>query len=265
MYRAVGSSITFPAVNITAGTVYDLRTVSQRLLLTYHGIGGVRPPYQLRAEFHSTIGRFVLRNLTEDDSDTYQQVVNMTVVAVIELYVIEPLQEPTLWKVNETRHGNQCYITLECRIQGAGPLNVTFLKDDKVITENIARMSNAIYLSLDVWDPGSSGAYTCRLGNVLENKTSPEIKIPTQDYDKCRNEILPLWAWIITILIVFSIVIGVIFFTVKEYLKRREIQSSRDSRTQNPPEVGQRSESYHNVPINDPEDSADPRERPKTV
>ncbi|XP_073418947.1 uncharacterized protein [Dendrobates tinctorius] len=91
MYRATGSSVTFPPVKITKEIVYDLRKLSHILIVTYHGSENVRPPYTHRVHFSSRTGEIEMRNLTEGDNGTYEQVVNMKVVAVIHLHVIDKI------------------------------------------------------------------------------------------------------------------------------------------------------------------------------
>lgn len=205
MYEAVGSSVTFPGVNITERTSYDF-IFHQQKIVTYHGAGGLRSPYIQRADFNKRTGEIVLRNLREDDSGTYEQVVNMRAVAHIYLHVIEPVNEPTLRKVNETIQGSQCLAMLECRVQGPNAIDVRFVKDGEEITENIKWMDNSCYLSLDLWDPGSPGTYSCTLRNRLGAKTSSDIKVPTQD-SNCLNATRETWR---SILIIASILISII-------------------------------------------------------
>ncbi|XP_069833228.1 carcinoembryonic antigen-related cell adhesion molecule 1-like isoform X2 [Dendropsophus ebraccatus] len=270
VYQEVGSSMTFPPVDISKSTVYDLKREGQGLLFAYHGSGNMLEPYTLRAKFYSTNGIIVLNNLTKNDSGTYQQVVDMKVVAEIELYVIGPLKEPTLQKVNETKHGDQYVILLECRVQGEDPFNVTFLKDGEVFTENITRMGNNSYLSLDGCDPGSSGRYTCRVSTPLGNKTSSEVKVSTQDKD-CRSSTSHLGSGTIALIffvafIVPLVTVGfcfVVYTCLKANGKAESANTSNEtselelSRNETPSETERGREGYQEVPTNDSEGSRD--------
>ncbi|XP_044131350.1 T-lymphocyte surface antigen Ly-9-like isoform X2 [Bufo gargarizans] len=190
IYGAVGSSFTFPPVKISPGTPYDLRIRdSQTLIATYHDSENVRPPYKHRASFsrNGTDLRLVLRQLTKEDSKTYEQVVNMKVVAQIHLNVIEPVTKTTLRKVNVTIDGSQCHVHLQCSAQGADLLSVRFHKNGEEITGKITRISNSSFLIIDPLDPGSAKTYTCEAWNPVGNETSPEILLPSTDNDKCKN------------------------------------------------------------------------------
>ncbi|XP_066428995.1 uncharacterized protein [Eleutherodactylus coqui] len=210
-YKAVGSSFTFPPVNITDGSLYDLRTEDRNLVLTYHhGTWSVRPPYNERADFFSRNGTFVLRNLTKDDSTTYVQEVNMTVVARIHLVMIEPVKEPTLRKVN----GSQCRVLLECCVQESDPLNVTFFKDGEEITGNITRGDLSYYLCINASDLGCSGTYSCKSSNPLGAKTSSEIKLLTNDHNNCDETTANFPSWSIVLFIIFFILIFIIILVV---------------------------------------------------
>ncbi|XP_075701017.1 uncharacterized protein LOC142665262 [Rhinoderma darwinii] len=186
IYQAVGSSVTFPAVNISRVTLYDFK-IYGTIIVSYHVYGKVRAPYTQRVDFYSSNGTIIMRNLTKGDSGTYEQVVSMKSVAYIRLSVIEPVNKPTLRKVNETVHGRQCLVLLECRVLGPHPPNVTFLKDGEDITKNITRMDHSSCLSLDAWDPAFPGTYTCKLSNPLGAITSSEMKLQTSGLKKPRG------------------------------------------------------------------------------
>ncbi|KAM3937601.1 SLAM family member 9-like [Leptodactylus fuscus] len=226
MYETIGSSFTFPAVNLTTETVYDIEKVSHIRILTYHGSENVRPPYKQRAEFYSSYGIFVLKNLTKDDTGTYRQIVNMEVVTNIYLHVIEPVNEPTLRKVNETVKGHECHVLLECTNHGKCPFNMTFLKDGEEVSKNITQMDYSSYLSLDVWAPGSSATYTCKLWSPLGDKTSGEVQLPSADDNICRNKTSLIWTMFLSIIFV---IIGIIIITVgMVYIYKRRCAVSGD-------------------------------------
>ncbi|KAM4054164.1 uncharacterized protein ACNLHF_006610 isoform 2-T2 [Anomaloglossus baeobatrachus] len=226
IYRVIGSSVTFPPIKITEETFYDFKKLRDILILNYHGIANIRPPYIKRVNFMIS-GEIELRNLTEDDSGTYEQVVNMRVVAIIYLHVIEPVIEPTLWKVNETIHGDQCHVFLECHVQGSGPLNVTFLKDGEEISENITTIGRSRFLSVDSWDPGSHGSYTCKSSNPLGVKTSSQITVPTAD-KICKRETSVPYNWTFIVIVIIIIIIAIFIGAVVAYKK------CRNSRRRNP-------------------------------
>ncbi|XP_069601162.1 SLAM family member 9-like isoform X2 [Ranitomeya imitator] len=227
MYRAIGSSVTFPPVKISNDIVYDLRKLSHVLIVTYHGSENVRPPYTHRVHFSSRTGEIEMRNLTEGDSGTYEQVVNLKVVAVIHLLVIEPVNEPTLRKVNETIHGAQCHVLLECSVQGSGPLNVTLLRDGREITENITIIDRSRYLSVDFWDPGFRGSYTCKSSNPLGAKTSAEITVLAPD-EICKKATSDLYNWsFIIFIVIFIIIIAVIAIVLGLVLGYKKCRTSR--------------------------------------
>ncbi|XP_073418946.1 uncharacterized protein [Dendrobates tinctorius] len=228
MYRATGSSVTFPPVKITKEIVYDLRKLSHILIVTYHGSENVRPPYTHRVHFSSRTGEIEMRNLTEGDNGTYEQVVNMKVVAVIHLHVIEPVNEPTLRKVNDTIHGAQCHVLLECSVQGSRPLNVTLLKDGGEITENITTIDHSKFLSVDFWDPGFRGSYTCKSSNHLGDKTSAEITVPAPD-KICKKASSDLDNWSIIIFIFIVAVITIIVLGL--VLGNTKCRTSRGSKS----------------------------------
>ncbi|XP_040275357.1 carcinoembryonic antigen-related cell adhesion molecule 21-like isoform X2 [Bufo bufo] len=240
-YAAVGSSFTFPPVNISPGFLYDLKTRdSQTLIATYHDSENVRPLYKHRASFskNGTDLRLVLRQLTKEDSKTYEQVVNMKVVAQIHLNVIEPVTKPTLRKVNVTIDGSQCHVLLECSAQGADLLNVRFHKNGEEITGNITRMGNSSFLIIDPLDPWSPGTYTCEAWNPVGNETSPEILLPSTDNDKCKNAISnpPNWS-VISIIMgvmgVIGVVIIIAFFIVS---RKRQHTSGEKTNPSMPPD-----------------------------
>ncbi|XP_077136531.1 uncharacterized protein LOC143793446 isoform X1 [Ranitomeya variabilis] len=230
MYRAIGSSMTFPPVNISKDIVYDLRKLSHVLIVTYHGSENVRPPYTHRVHFSARTGEIEMRNLTEGDSGTYEQVVNLKVVAVIHLLVIEPVNEPTLRKVNGTIHGAQCLVLLECSVQGSGPLNVTLLRDGGEITENITTIDRSRYLSVDFWDPGFRGLYTCKSSNPLGAKTSAAITVLAPD-EICKKATLDLHNWSVIIFIVIFIIIAVIAIVLGLVLGYKKCRTSRGSKS----------------------------------
>ncbi|XP_044150767.1 uncharacterized protein LOC122938939 isoform X2 [Bufo gargarizans] len=214
-YGAVGSSFTFPPVKVSPGTPYDLRIRdSQTLIATYHDSENVRPPYKHRASFsrNGTDLRLVLRQLTKEDSKTYEQVVNMKVVAQIHLIVIEPVTKTTLRKVNVTIDGSQCHVHLQCSAQGADLLNVRFHKNGEEITGNITRMGNSSFLIIDPLDPWSPRTYTCEAWNPVGNETSPEILLPSTDNDKCKNAKSNPRNSCIIIVVVLGIIIIIIAF-----------------------------------------------------
>ncbi|XP_044131347.1 carcinoembryonic antigen-related cell adhesion molecule 21-like [Bufo gargarizans] len=233
-YAAVGSSFTFPPVNISPGYLYDLRTKdSQTLIATYHDSGNVRPSYNQRGNFskNGTELKFKLGNLTKEDSKTYEQVVNMKVVAQIHLIVIEPVTKTTLRKVNITIDGSQCHVHLECSAQGADLLNVRFHKNGEEITGNITRMGNSSFLIIDPLDPWSPRTYTCEAWNPVGNETSPEILLPSTDNDKCKNATWnPRNSSVISIIIVVVLCI-IIIIIITAFILYRKCQHTSGEKT----------------------------------
>ncbi|KAG8536648.1 hypothetical protein GDO81_025951, partial [Engystomops pustulosus] len=209
-YRPVGSAYIFPPVPFTKGTVYDLQRANHNLVITFHEIENIRPPYSGRSKFYKNNGTFVLENLREDDSGLYEQKVNMTLVAYIRLYVIELVKQLAMQKVNETIQDEPCQVILACYVQASYPHNVTFLKDGKEVTENVTRMDHSSFLSLDTRDPQSAGTYTCRLYYPLGTRTSGEIQLLTPD-KTCRKGTFYLETWqIIFIIFMVLLLIGII-------------------------------------------------------
>ncbi|CAN2391437.1 hypothetical protein PRIEUP_LOCUS1476 [Pristimantis euphronides] len=229
-YAAVASDFEFPPVKLTNGTVYDIRIPPRQLIFTHHRICNVRPPYNQRANFISSNGTFFLRNLTKDDSRTYEQVVNLEVEARIYLSVIDPVNKPILHKVNDTLHGGRCHVFLECNVQGPNPLNMTFHRDGEELTKDITRVNNSSYLSLDTSDSGYPGIYTCKVSNPVSTETSSEIKLPSPDDNNCKDAGSQNWS-IIVILPIIATIIGVSFIVYFICL-RKDGKSPRDRDTE---------------------------------
>ncbi|XP_077334506.1 uncharacterized protein LOC143975822 [Lithobates pipiens] len=86
--------------------------------------------------------------------------------------VLEPV-----FTLEVRENGSQCLVTITCQAKGDGSLNFRIQRGDKIF-HNVTRRDNSVSLSMDGWDPDTSGRFFCNVTNAVSFNTSSAIELP---------------------------------------------------------------------------------------
>ncbi|XP_075038760.1 uncharacterized protein LOC142099243 isoform X2 [Mixophyes fleayi] len=207
-FGTVGSSVLLRGVPIDRDTAYDLKK-GNIIIVAYHGSAKVRGEYAQRGNFSSNNGTFLLWDLRREDSGIYEHWVNSTVRRKSNLRVIEKVNEPILSREDLQADNGRCLVKLLCTAWGEGPFNVSFLRDEKDVNQNITRKDNVTILVIDSWDPDSAGSYTCNSSNPVSWNMAETITVvlSTATHWKLIAAVVitvlsPRWCFFVVILII---------------------------------------------------------------